>query len=72
MHEEATFLLIFFSLCFMPVFILDSGSLTHLLQFNYIHKFRKRHVALNNISHPFHKKDSVTMLVVSLVYFLFT
>ena len=64
MHEDPTFLLIFFPLCFMPMFILDCVSLTHLLQVNSTHKFRKTHVALNGISSLFHKKFNVTTLVV--------
>jgi hypothetical protein len=46
------------------MFIVDCGRLTHLLQVNSTHKFRKTHVALNGMSSPFHKKDSVTTVVV--------
>jgi hypothetical protein len=48
----------------MPMFIVECGRLTHLLQLNSTKKFRKTHVALNGISSPFHKKDNVTTIVV--------
>ena len=60
------------SLYFMPMFILDCGSLTNLLQLISTHKFQDKHVTLNGISKHFHKKDSVTTLIVSFVYFLVT